>query len=73
MPYQQTAATSATFGTQAGAAAGFAWFLVVLAAPNFLLDPTPLDQLAEAAHRFLDRFPIPKRQFNHISSFSSFC
>ncbi len=60
------AATSgATLGSQSGTSLDFARFFVVFAATHLFLDSAPLDQLAEATHRFLYRLPFPQRQFDH--------
>jgi hypothetical protein len=66
---QQTGAAATAFGAQAGAATRLAGLLVILATAHFLLDSTSLDELAETADRFLNRFTIPHIQLNHMSSF----
>jgi hypothetical protein len=66
---QQPGAATTAFGPQTGTAASFAGLLVVFATAHLFLDPTPLDQLAESANRFLDRFSVANVQLNHMSSF----
>ena len=65
----QTVATGATLGPQPGTPANLTRFLIILTSPNLFLNSTPLNELAESPHGLLDRFAIPKRQFDHVSSF----
>ena len=61
----RAATSGATFGPQSGASLDFTRFLVIFAATHLFFDPAPLDQFAEATHRFLYRLPFPQRQFDH--------
>jgi hypothetical protein len=51
---QQASPTPAALGAQPGTATRFARLLVIFATAHLFLDPTSLDQLAEATHGFLD-------------------
>ena len=50
---EEAIATGASLSAKAGPALGFAGLLVELAHSHFLLDPAPLDQLAETANSLL--------------------
>lgn len=51
-------AAIAALCTQAGAAASFAWLLVVFLATHFFLDSTAFNQLAESADGLLCGFVV---------------
>jgi hypothetical protein len=50
----RAAATRTALGAEAGTPLDFARFLVILAATHLFFEAAPLDQLAEATHRFLN-------------------
>jgi hypothetical protein len=70
-PSHKAGAAGAAFGTQAGAPFDLAGLLVVFPSSHFFLDAAPLDQLAETAHSFLNRFFVAHDQLNHYSSSNS--
>jgi hypothetical protein len=66
---QLTRTAGAALRSQSGTSACFTRLFVILASSHFFLDSAPFNQLAKAAHCFLDRLAIPNIQLNHTSSF----
>jgi len=64
-------ATRTSFGPQSGPTLNLARLFIVFATPHFFLDATPLNELAEAADRLLNRLAVPNDQPNHYASFTT--
>ena len=65
---QHSVTLRTSLGSQASAAVGFRWLLVVLAASHFFFDATSFDQFAKSSDCLLNRFLLAYQQLYHFVS-----